>query len=308
MLKISLALCISTLLFGCGGSGGDSSSEPDSSPTAVAPQEFTGQFIDSPVEGLSYSTATQSGITNAEGEFIYLQSEQVTFSIGDLALPAVMAQSVVTPLNIFSSEDVYQKEVSNLLRLLQSLDNDGNPDNGILINDQTQQVFNQVDLVFTDDDFAEKANALLMLTTNIHQSLISEYDAIYHFDQSLVKIDDGQFNNCGSDHSMVGYSASFATFAHDVSGTATIIDNCTITITDFNYDGGGPDVYIYAAINHQYGSDAAFQISDQINGKVFTNETLTLTLPNGKTLNDLTGLSVWCVDFQADFGNLDFMP
>jgi hypothetical protein len=31
----------------------------------------TGRFVDGPVEGLRYSTATRSGYTNASGEFTY---------------------------------------------------------------------------------------------------------------------------------------------------------------------------------------------------------------------------------------------
>lgn len=49
----------------------------------------TGQFIDEPVSGGSYSTATQSGITDAEGRFKYKHGETVRFFIGatDLGEP-----------------------------------------------------------------------------------------------------------------------------------------------------------------------------------------------------------------------------
>jgi len=37
-------------------------------------------FIDSAVKGLSYETATQSGVTDVDGTFKYLAGEKVTFS------------------------------------------------------------------------------------------------------------------------------------------------------------------------------------------------------------------------------------
>ncbi len=40
---------------------------------------------------------------------------------------------MITPLNVFNSEDINQAEVVNTLRLLQSLDTDGDADNGIQI-------------------------------------------------------------------------------------------------------------------------------------------------------------------------------
>ena len=39
-----------------------------------------------------------------------------------------------------------------------------------------------------------------------------------------------------------------------------------------------------------------------------TDETLTLTLPQTRTLDDLNGISVWCVQAQVDFGSGMFAP
>ena len=83
------ALTISTALLsacGGGGGGGESSSSTDNSSVR------TGSFIDSAVEGLRYSTPTRSGLTNALGEFKYLDGEQVTFQIGGTVLGITDAQ------------------------------------------------------------------------------------------------------------------------------------------------------------------------------------------------------------------------
>ena len=303
--KILTPILLVAIASGCGGSSSSSEDEPAIT-TAPVIEEFTGQFIDSPVEGLRFRTDSQDSFTNSNGEFTYQLDEKVRFSIGDTELPEVNAQSIITPLDVFASDDAYQKEVSNLLRLLQSLDVDGNADNGITFADDIHELFTGVNLDFSAEDFEQQANNLLMQTTGVYQSLISEYDAIYHFDMSLVKVDEGEMSTCSNDHPMVGYTGSFTTYAHDVSGTATIIDNCTIEITNFNYDGGGPDVYVYAAINHNYEGNNAFIISNQINGTVYNDASLTLKLPNEKSLDDLNGISVWCEDFAVDFGSLTF--
>ena len=46
---------------------------------------------------LSYTTPTLSGMTNADGEFLYEEGEAVTFSIGDITLGTAQGQDVITP-------------------------------------------------------------------------------------------------------------------------------------------------------------------------------------------------------------------
>jgi hypothetical protein len=91
-LSIS-ATCV-FLLAGCGG-GGSSSSDDTGSANVL-----TGIFVDSAVEGVSYTTETRSDVTNATGEFSYLQGENVTFSIGSLTFPTIPAAAQVSPVDM----------------------------------------------------------------------------------------------------------------------------------------------------------------------------------------------------------------
>lgn len=93
----------------------------------------TGIFVDSAVEGLFYRTPTRSGFTNVKGEFEYLAGETVSFYVGKLKLGSAEGVPVMTPITISSEKDatIYTKEVQNMAALLQTLDIDGNPDNGI---------------------------------------------------------------------------------------------------------------------------------------------------------------------------------
>jgi hypothetical protein len=120
------AALLSAALVACG--GGDSGSDIFATSTPL-----TGVLVDSPVGGLDYATATRKGKTNTKGEFQYLQGETVTFSIGNIQLPSVLANSTITPLNMANTSDINHQIVSNILVLLQSLDEDGDPTNGITI-------------------------------------------------------------------------------------------------------------------------------------------------------------------------------
>jgi hypothetical protein len=124
-------IAATSILTACGGGGSGSGSGSGSGGASGTPQ--TGLFVDSPVAGLTYRTATQSGTTSALGEYKYLPNETVTFSIGAVSFPAVAASGTVTPLDIFNTTDPSDRRVVNMLVLLQSLDEDANASNGIKI-------------------------------------------------------------------------------------------------------------------------------------------------------------------------------
>lgn len=80
----------------------------------------TGVFIDAPVKGLTYKTATQSGVTNDKGEFKYITGETVTFSLDGVEIGSGTAQAKL-PVTLISTEDL-------VAQLLQTMDTDANPD------------------------------------------------------------------------------------------------------------------------------------------------------------------------------------
>ncbi|PCJ22336.1 MAG: hypothetical protein COA96_14800 [SAR86 cluster bacterium] len=114
-------------------------------------------------------------------------------------------------------------------------------------------------------------------------------------------------SNCGSSSAKIGQTMSFSQKFHDVSGTATIIDDCTIELSNFNFDGGGIDVQIYAGSNLQFQpNQGGFSLLGGLLGTRYTNATLTITIPEGVSLNDFDSLSVWCVPVGVSFGDGQF--
>ena len=77
------ALPASTALIlpGCGSGSSGGGGSASSSSTA---KRLKGQFIDSPVEGMLFSSADLSGLTDSQGLFRYRRNTTVTFSLGDI--------------------------------------------------------------------------------------------------------------------------------------------------------------------------------------------------------------------------------
>ena len=100
------------LITGCGGGG---SSDTTSSTSAVK----TGVFTDAPVKGLSYKTATQSGVTDAQGHFKYKDGEIIEFTLGTLSLGQGKAKTQVTPYDITENNAT---AAANIAAILQNFD------------------------------------------------------------------------------------------------------------------------------------------------------------------------------------------
>jgi hypothetical protein len=132
-LQALVALCLTA----CGGGGGGGSPPAPGFTTSSTNQAAAGvvkqgRFIDSPVIGVSYETATHTGYTGLNGDFLYREGESVTFSIGKVVFPTVPASELVTPLTL-AGADLKDTKVANMAYFLQSLDVDGNTANGLVI-------------------------------------------------------------------------------------------------------------------------------------------------------------------------------
>ena len=124
------------------GSGGDGGSAPAAgappAPPPATPAAQQGIFVDSAVQGLGFTSGTFTGRTDANGRFDYRAGETVTFTLGRSTLGSAPGSDVITPLSVAGTGDETDQRVTNIARLLQSLDADGNPENGIVLDDAVQ--------------------------------------------------------------------------------------------------------------------------------------------------------------------------
>lgn len=105
----------------------------------------------------------------------------------------------------------------------------------------------------------------------------------------------------GKTSAKVGKTLNLSTRGHGVSGTATVIDDCTIQLSNFNYDGGGlPDVYVWGAKGGNY--SGGFRIGSNLFGTPRSNATVQVSLQAGD-IDKLDGISIWCEGARASFGD-----
>ncbi|WP_328186642.1 carboxylesterase/lipase family protein [Marinobacter sp. OP 3.4] len=174
---------------GCGGGGG--SSTPDS---------LTGTFVDSPVSGLDYEgDQTEASVTDENGQFQYHEGETLTFAIGDLVLGSATGAGTVTPVDITEgASDGSDPGVSNRLVLLQTLDADGDLNNGIQITDAIQMEVSasadSLDLSLAPEDFsaalqpvvdALEADKAFTDNNPRPRAVVAASDAAEHFARSI---------------------------------------------------------------------------------------------------------------------------
>ena len=174
-MKLSpLYLAISIAIAGCGGSGTSTS---------------TGVFVDDIVEGIEYVTATQSGVTNEKGEFKYLDGETVTFKVGGTTLGTSAAKSLVTPIDLDSTASTSNitSKVTNMAQLLQSLDEDLDPNNGIRISAATRTALKDTNVSLSASNFDTELENRLPIGKKPTETLITASIAKEHMQTTLAK-------------------------------------------------------------------------------------------------------------------------
>ena len=204
-------LVLSVLLSACG--GGNDKVRCDST---RGPQTLTGRFIDSSVEGLRYSSfeplradacASHSGTTNSNGEFLYEPGNYVLFSFCPACTPfsRFPAQAIVTPADIvdaaWSIEDK-GRTFRNLLRFIQTLDVDGDPNNGIRLATIPTEVYYEaypvggtimyIDVFDVDESEFETDNAILTIIGRVTNTsnLVDTQTAEEHFNNVIADLPD----------------------------------------------------------------------------------------------------------------------
>ena len=177
-----------------------------------SPNPLSGRLIDAPVEGMRYSSnrpmvadrpSCHFGTTNFNGEFFYEPDEHVwfRFCLACPGMPQVPAQAIVTPADFvdaaFNLQDK-QRTFRNLLRFIQTLDIDGDPNNGIRLPTIPVDVYNEafppgvremyIDVFDVDESEFETDPAILTIIGRVTNTsnLVDGDTAEAHFDQVIA--------------------------------------------------------------------------------------------------------------------------
>ena len=195
MKLLSTLLISSLLLAGC------DFEDSDDDDIIELYEDGVGFFIDSPVQGLSYSSASHSGTTDAFGRFDYEEGETITFSFGDITLPPISATKAIHVSDLYAA-GLSDTQTINLARLLLTLDSDADSENGIQLSDDALDTTNTPDdLDFSSATFdADVANyiAAVAATSDSLDTLISAQDATEHITETKTEVE-GLLAGCGNE-------------------------------------------------------------------------------------------------------------
>jgi len=252
LTTLGLSAIVASFIIACGGGGG--SSNTDTSTSNGTAEESTdngsavatltkGYLLDSAIEGASYSCGDIKGLTTSTGEFSCAVAP-VTFSIGSLVLGTIDAftsDNKVYPQDIVGVDrkNLTDPKVVKMIRLLQSLDDDGNIDDRITISSETSDKF--------DTDVSS-----LDLDTQVAMgdgTLVSEADAIKHL-QSNISAD--ILTDMSTDSTNLGNTSldGMASEVQDeiVNETAVLAD-FTLTSTSYKEGDNIPSKYTCRGTN-----------------------------------------------------------
>ena len=183
ILVVGILPFVSFLFLGCGGGGGTSGSSAQATLN-------TGIFVDSRVEGLEYNSKSKSGKTDSNGYFTYKSGEEVSFKLGNITLGKAVSDitdGVITPRDIVDN-NVSEVEI---LRILQSLDEDSDPTNGIKITSTKFIELQNVTKVDLSSEHAplsdDELRALIKLNPSRH--LVTKEEALRHFNDTENNIE-----------------------------------------------------------------------------------------------------------------------
>jgi hypothetical protein len=230
-IKNNLVIVLALITFFLSACGGGGSNPPDNGDSTN-----TGYFVDSAVSGLSYVTSSGiTGVTDAFGAFEYAPGDSVTFSIGDVVIGEATGASLLTPVSLVpGATDETDTTVTNIARFLQSLDEDGNPDNGITIAAGVATAAAGQSLDFSSASFDTDAGMLVEMLRDAAYgagdtgTLVDAATAQAHLLGSLLCEYSGVFEGTWVQTAGPGSGSGTWTFSTDsdsnITGTATTPD------------------------------------------------------------------------------------
>lgn len=221
----TLLIFASAILVACGGGG-------DSATTPAAATTVTGKFVDATVVGLGYrcgASSTQTGLTNASGEYTCNTGQSVTFVVGGIVLGSVSSPlAVVTPLDLVGvGASPSNPVVSNIVRFLMSVSSSAPSSGTITIASSVATAASATTVNFTSISLPDLNNVILNIKPGA--TVFTAADAANHLTGSLNRLFAGNYSG---------------TYSGALAGTwqITFGSNGAITSGSYNSPQTGPGV------------------------------------------------------------------
>lgn len=189
-LRTGLLASAIAMLSACGGG-------EEETPVEATPYS-TGVLRDSAIAGMYYETGGKSGVTDSQGRFSYRPGDKVAFFIGRLKMGEFTPTTTNAMLTIGALVPADSPDragiIAGMARFLLTLDLDGNPDNGITVDSQLDDLamgwtFRTLD--FTNFDIATNPAMYIALgdirivKEDMGLDFVSGTDAVNHVVKSF---------------------------------------------------------------------------------------------------------------------------
>lgn len=177
VIQVSVLVSAVLLFNGCG--GGES---------ATTPVTTTGTafYVDSAVEGVTVTCGSIVSQTDRNGQFTYEEGKECTFSMGDIVLRREGG--------MYQDRVVIEDHIRTA-QFLQSMDFDGDPENGISMHAETSDIMAQngiVNVPETDQDLAEAVSYMENVNMGYQGAFVNEQDARDHLERTIQEHDGGE--------------------------------------------------------------------------------------------------------------------
>ncbi len=192
VLSMAVACVLSgVMLTACGGGGDDNGGGSNGgnngggTDTGSKPLH-TAVFLDSVVGGLDYRCNDYTGVTNAKGEFLFDDGDTCEFALGNQRLGAVTLKagnSLVTPYTLAGDD---KEKAIRIAALLQTLDSDSNPENGITLDKALVAQLGIVEL--GSDDAFNTSLVEALKTAGLTKAVVSLAAAKAHLSATLAGV------------------------------------------------------------------------------------------------------------------------
>jgi len=168
------------VISGCGGGGGSSIET-----ISTASNTGIGYYLDSAVAGAEYKCGTKSGVTESDGSFTFEKGKDCSFELAGVPLRSIKANELKDGVEVIEDN-------LTVARFLQSLDFDGNPDNGIQIEKKVLDVLKEAVKNLTDpkkalsEDLDTVVAEVESKVTEFKGRVVSQDEAFEHLSKTLA--------------------------------------------------------------------------------------------------------------------------
>lgn len=158
----------------------------------VAAEDLTlsARLIDGAVEGVEYTTTSGlHGFTEEDGNFSFREGDDITFTVGGVTLGTATAEDVDTGQTFLQDvadvtrTDLNDEYVENMATFLQSIDENSNAYDGIVVTDEIREALAEADI----DLRTASEEDVQQLVEQIGKSYVEEDDAMDHVEDMLVE-------------------------------------------------------------------------------------------------------------------------